>query len=131
MFLYRKILLSIEYAGGNIAFDVRWFQSSEGDNFIRNIHLAKDKLYSTTAIDQGFIDEDDTGDEVDGIIEASEIEEGFYECPHCGNAVELDVDTCHHCKEDIGDKTSFCYHCGETVIEGASFCKKCGGALTE
>ena len=54
-FLYRKTLLSIEYAGGNIAFDSRWLQSNEEDTFIRNIHLAKDKLYSVTAVEQGFI----------------------------------------------------------------------------
>ena len=67
-FLYRKTLLSIEYAGGNIAFDARWLQSNEEDTFIRNIHLAKDKLYSVAAVEQGFvgggeeIDADDTPD---------------------------------------------------------------------
>jgi hypothetical protein len=54
-FVKRKTLLSIEYAGGNIAFDVRWFSSEEADIFIRNIHLAKDKIYSVAAIEQGFV----------------------------------------------------------------------------
>jgi hypothetical protein len=54
-FVTRKVLVCIEYAGGNIAFDVRWFQSGQQDNFIRNIHLAKDKLYSVAAVEQGFV----------------------------------------------------------------------------
>jgi len=52
--IYRKTLLTIEYAGGNIAFNVRWLNQQEQDVFIRNIHLAKDKLYSTAAGDQGY-----------------------------------------------------------------------------
>jgi hypothetical protein len=52
----RKSLLCIEYAGGNIAFEVRWFKPDEQDNFIRNIHLAKDKLYSRAAVEQGFVE---------------------------------------------------------------------------
>ena len=58
-FLQRLTLFSIEYAGGNIAFDARWIQSGEEDTFIRNIHLTKDKLYSTAAVEQGFVDDDD------------------------------------------------------------------------
>jgi hypothetical protein len=54
-FVHRKTLMFIEYAGGNIAFDLRWIQSHEQDNFIRNIHLAKDNIYGTAAVDQGFI----------------------------------------------------------------------------
>ena len=54
-FLYRKTLLSIEYAGGNIAFDSRWIQLNEADTFIRNVLLTKDKLYSMAAIEQGFV----------------------------------------------------------------------------
>jgi hypothetical protein len=52
----RRTLMFIEYAGGNIAFDVRWIQKHEQDDFIRNIHLAKDKLYSKSAETQGFTD---------------------------------------------------------------------------
>jgi len=54
-FIKRKTLLSIEYAGGNIAFDVRWIQKHEQDDFIRNIHLVKDNLYSNAAELQGFV----------------------------------------------------------------------------
>ena len=67
-FLSRMTLLSIEYAGGNIAFDAKWLQSNEADTFIRNIHLANDKIYSVAAIEQGFtrgsssIDVDDIPD---------------------------------------------------------------------
>jgi hypothetical protein len=53
-FVKRLTLLAIEYAGGNIAFDVRWIQKHEQDDFIRNIHLVKDKIYSNTAEEQGF-----------------------------------------------------------------------------
>ena len=64
-FAYRKTLFSIEYAGGNIAFDARWLQSDEQDIFIRNIHLAKDKLYSMVASEQGFVSDDsDVADEI-------------------------------------------------------------------
>ncbi|MCL2405922.1 MAG: hypothetical protein FWC92_10310 [Defluviitaleaceae bacterium] len=63
-FAYRKTLLSIEYAGGNIAFDARWLQSGEQDTFIRNIHLAKDKLYSMAATEQGFVVNEDDADEI-------------------------------------------------------------------
>jgi len=53
-FIKRMTLLCIEYAGGNIAFDVRWIEKQEQDDFIRNIHLVKDKLFSRSAADQGF-----------------------------------------------------------------------------
>ncbi|MCL2603220.1 MAG: zinc ribbon domain-containing protein [Defluviitaleaceae bacterium] len=43
---FRKTLLCIEYAGGNIAFDVKWILSHEQDDFIRNIHLIKDKIHN-------------------------------------------------------------------------------------
>lgn len=66
--IYRKTLLSVEYAGGNISFDVRLFQPHEQDTFIRNIHLAKDKLYSRTAVEQGFTDSDSGDSEVDDDI---------------------------------------------------------------
>jgi hypothetical protein len=55
-------LLTIEYAGGNIAFDVRWLQKHEQDDFIRNIHLAKDNLYGKAAALQGFVSTDDEAD---------------------------------------------------------------------
>jgi hypothetical protein len=54
-FTKRMTLLCVEYAGGNIAFDVRWIQKHEQDDFIRNIHLAKDNLYSKSAVEQGFV----------------------------------------------------------------------------
>jgi len=63
-FLGRKTLLSVEYAGGNISFDARWLQSNEQDVFIRNIHLAKDNLYSTAAVAQGFVSDFDAADEI-------------------------------------------------------------------
>jgi|GEM_PF-2787083 len=53
-FATAKTLLVIEYAGGNIAFNAAWLMSNEQDTFIKTIHLAKDKLYSTAAADQGF-----------------------------------------------------------------------------
>ena len=63
-FIRRKTLLTIEYAGGNIGFDVRWLQKKEQDVFIRNIHLAKDKLYSMTAVEQGFTVDSRESDEI-------------------------------------------------------------------
>lgn len=54
-FTKRMTLLCVEYAGGNIAFDVLWIQKHEQDDFIRNIHLAKDNLYSKSAVEQGFV----------------------------------------------------------------------------
>jgi hypothetical protein len=54
-FIYRKTLMYIEYAGGNIAFDVRWFLDADLDNFVRNIHLVKDKMYNTAATEQEVI----------------------------------------------------------------------------
>jgi len=51
----RLTLMFIEYAGGNIAFNVKWIQKHEQDDFMRNIHLAKDNLYSKSAEAQGFI----------------------------------------------------------------------------
>ena len=54
-FVKRMTLLYVEYAGGNIAFNVKWIQKHEQDDFIRNIHLVKDKLYSSAALDQGFV----------------------------------------------------------------------------
>lgn len=63
-FIKRMTLLYIEYAGGNIAFDVRWIQKHEQDDFIRNIHLVKDKLYSTAANAQGFVSDREAVDEI-------------------------------------------------------------------
>ena len=68
-FLKIKTLLSIEYAGGNIAFDAKLLAMNEQDNFIRNIHLAKDKLYSTAASAQGFLGGGDNNEPADEIPE--------------------------------------------------------------
>ncbi|MCL1883394.1 MAG: hypothetical protein FWF81_06565 [Defluviitaleaceae bacterium] len=54
-YMGRMTLFAIEYAGGSIAFDVRWIQSHEQDDFIRNIHLSKDALYGVSAAAQGFV----------------------------------------------------------------------------
>jgi hypothetical protein len=51
----RRTLMFVEYAGGNIAFNVQWIQKHEQDDFIRNIHLVKDNLYSNAAEAQGFV----------------------------------------------------------------------------
>ncbi len=58
-FIKRKTLLCIEYAGGNIAFDVKWIPKHEQEDFIRNVHLAKDKAYSNAAVDQGFVSKEE------------------------------------------------------------------------
>lgn len=63
-FVKRMTLLCVEYAGGNIAFDVRWIQKHEQDDFIRNIHLAKDKLYGRSAIEQGFVSDAEDEDRI-------------------------------------------------------------------
>ena len=63
-FASRKTLLSIEYAGGNISFEARWLQSDEQDIFIRNIHLAKDKLYGRAVVEQGFVGDMHDVDEI-------------------------------------------------------------------
>ena len=68
-FIKRKTTFLIEYAGGKgrIEFDVRWFDKKEQDNFIRNIHLVKDRLYSVTAVEQGFASVDNMDDDIDEI----------------------------------------------------------------
>ena len=58
-FALRQTLLFIEYAGGNIAFSVKMIQKHEQDDFIRNIHLAKDYLYGNSAVEQGFVNDGD------------------------------------------------------------------------
>ena len=63
-FIKRMTLLCVEYAGGNIAFDVRWIQQQEQDDFIRNIHLAKDNIYRKAAVEQGFVSSSDDEDEI-------------------------------------------------------------------
>ncbi|MCL1997145.1 MAG: zinc ribbon domain-containing protein [Turicibacter sp.] len=93
-YLKRMTLLSIEYAGGNISFDVSWFQDLEGDNFIRNIHLVKD-LYSATAIDQNFVEGD--GYENYDDMEKSKIEYDADFCYHCGEAIEKNAHSCGKC----------------------------------
>lgn len=42
-FVTRITLITIEFAGGCIAFNVRWFPHSEVDNFQRQLRIAKDK----------------------------------------------------------------------------------------
>ena len=88
-----KTLLSIEYAGGNIAFDLRWLTGGESDIFISNIHLAKDKLYSMSAVAQGFITEA-------GMDEYATDDE--YEC------------FCIHCGETVAEDATFCGKCGKS-----------------
>jgi len=63
-FIKRMTLLCVEYAGGNIAFDVRWIQKHEQDDFIRNIHLTKDIVYSKSAVEQGFVSNIDDEDQI-------------------------------------------------------------------
>lgn len=40
--LSKKTLLSINYAGGNIAFDINWYPRQEGENFQKMLRIAKD-----------------------------------------------------------------------------------------
>lgn len=50
VFLYFKnkiSLISIQYAGGEIAFDIRWFSQNEIDNFQKQLRLAKDNVVDT------------------------------------------------------------------------------------
>ena len=42
-FVTRITLITIEFAGGCIAFNVRWFPHSEVDNFQRQLRIAKDR----------------------------------------------------------------------------------------
>ena len=89
-FIGKKTLLSIEYAGGNIAFDTRWLAQHEGGNFIRDIHLAKDKLYSRTAAEQGLIIEK---------IKVADEETAFCEC--CNVPVKIGELCCDSCRESL------------------------------
>jgi len=50
----KKTVLLIEYTGGFIAFDLRWIEKYEHENFVRHIQMIKDKIYSSVAVDQGF-----------------------------------------------------------------------------
>ena len=50
VFLYFKnkiSLIAIQYAGGEIAFDIRWFSQNEIDNFQKQLRLAKDNVVDT------------------------------------------------------------------------------------
>lgn len=60
----RMTLIFIEYAGGVggiIAFDIRWIQKREQDDFMRSIHLVKDNLYKNAAEAQGFVSTKNSG----------------------------------------------------------------------
>lgn len=50
----RVSLVTIQYAGGEIAFDIRWFSKQEIDDFQRQLRLAKDK--SIEASDNAVVD---------------------------------------------------------------------------
>ena len=53
-FAKRKTLFTIDYAGGNIAFDSKMIGQDEQDAFMRSIHLVKDGMYATAAEYQSF-----------------------------------------------------------------------------
>ena len=88
-FMRKMTLLSIEYAGGIIAFNVKWMQQHEQDHFIQNIHLAKDKLFSTAAADQGFVTSD----------------------PDPANSTKI----CTNCGTQLPANAVFCGACGNKV----------------
>lgn len=51
LYLYKKSqlsLISIQYAGGEIAFNIHWFSQNEIDDFQKMLRLAKDKVVDTT-----------------------------------------------------------------------------------
>ena len=52
-FAKRKTLFTIDYNGGNIAFDAKKTVQYEQDDFMRSIHHVKDALYSMAAAYQG------------------------------------------------------------------------------
>jgi len=81
-YMKRMTLFAIEYAGGSIAFDVRWIQPQEQDNFIRNIHLMKDALYGVSAAAQGFVP-----------VSANTA----VKCPHCGEIARKNTGFCRKC----------------------------------
>lgn len=78
----KMTLFAIEYAGGSIAFDVRWLQPNEQDDFIRNIHLTKDAIYGVSAAAQGFVNTSaNTG----------------AKCPQCGEIARKNTGFCRKC----------------------------------
>jgi hypothetical protein len=86
-------LISIEYAGGSIAFDVRWIQPHEQDNFIRNVHLAKDALHGITAASAPAPAPQSVTPAPKAATPPS--------CPHCGEIIRQNIVT-----------PSFCRRCG-------------------
>ena len=81
-YTHRMTLFVIEYAGGSIAFDVRWVQAHEQDDFLRNIHLSKDALYGVSAAAQGFVS-----------VSANTTAK----CPHCGEIARKSTGFCRKC----------------------------------
>jgi hypothetical protein len=43
--LTRVTLLKIEYAGGAIGFDIKWFPMEESQQYQKSLFLAKDKIF--------------------------------------------------------------------------------------
>lgn len=41
-------LITIQYAGGEIAFDTNWFSKEEIDDFQKQLRLAKDRMYMSS-----------------------------------------------------------------------------------
>lgn len=110
----RLTLLSVEYAGGIIAFDVKWIQQHEQDDFIRNIHLVKDKLYSSAAETQGFISPEIATEE------SSVIDEG--------KQSEADVT---QVSAEVNNSMIYCTNCEAPIKKGAEFCTRCGAPVKE
>jgi predicted Zn-ribbon and HTH transcriptional regulator len=115
-FMKRRLLMNIEYAGGNIAYDVSWFQTGEQDIFIRNIHLAKDKIYSRAAAEQGFATSDPTNEQEyvedcevvgQGGLEDDNVVQDPVRCTQCDRVFEKTRIKCPHCGE-----VKICLNCG-------------------
>jgi hypothetical protein len=44
-YLTRATLLNVEYAGGGIGFDIKWFSMNECQEYQKALFLAKDKVF--------------------------------------------------------------------------------------
>ncbi|MCL2198071.1 MAG: hypothetical protein FWB80_04030 [Defluviitaleaceae bacterium] len=93
-YLGRLTLISIEYAGGSIAFDVRWIQPHEQDNFIRNVHLAKDAIHGALTVAKP------PSQSTNPVPPKAAAQSS---CPHCGEIIRKSAVTPGFCRKCGGE----------------------------
>lgn len=135
-FSEKHTLFEISFAGGCIAFDVRWFPAEEAQFFQKNIKLIGDALRNKNNLASGNYTTADELSKLANLLSQGHITREEYEAQKCVLLAANNVGNCgmpvqpqQHSAPVSSPQpqaSKFCPNCGNALSGNAVFCGKCG-----